>query len=608
MLDNITPPAELRRLHQWVLWKYETRDGKLTKPPYQGNGYPASSTDPDTWVSFDDALAAYHAGGGTFSGIGVVVREENGLVGIDLDHCVDPETGIEDWAQAIVDALDSYTEISPSGTGLRIFIYAKLPPDGRKRGNFECYSSGRYLTITGNQVPGTPNEVHSRQAELDAVHQDIFGEWLKQRNQVAVSATIPQPLGLDDSEILERAFKAKTGAAFRALYSGDASAYRSTSEADFALCCKILFWVAGDLAQADRIFRSSGLFRPKWDRRHGALTYGELTLTNALRGVTEFYSPTKSHVEPAGEPTQAIKDTASDLMLAELDAHYKQAPKDPNVADTVRTKTLVTVSATLTGGGTSHRARKKDSRWSDAVRLFPYQKGMKPLVKGTCLYSSGVRQLAFVDLLSNTWRNQINAQFKRRKIYFHVLPKLQGGPVFRKRVAIDDWSKKTHSALKRQLERADSEYLWCDNGLRRGYYLYLASVQLDGWELVDDVGAVLESALNGIDPPGREEDVERFRPYGGSRGWVGGAMAPIEDDAGKWHVIAQSETGIDWNQLEAELIAENVWYEQVSEFWKRSQWGPGVVADFNTEAEALDFAVAIGYAPTASASASSVPA
>ena len=149
-----------------------------------------------------------------------------------------------------------------------------------------------------------------------------------------------------------------------------------------------------------------------------------------------------------------------------------------------------------------------------------------------------------------------------------------------------------------QLERAGAEWLWFDNGLHRGHYLYLANVQLKGWEMVSEGEPVLVAALNAIAPPGRDEDVARFRPIGGSRGWYGGAMNPVEDDAGRWHVIAQADSPTDWIQVEAELIASGIRYEQVDEYWQRSQWGPGIVADFATEEEALDFAVSIGYALT----------
>jgi putative DNA primase/helicase len=136
-------PAELEALDQWVVWKWEerlernTREIKQTKIPYQPNGAKAESDNPDTWSTCETVVAAYQFGG--FSGIGFVVTEDIGIVGVDLDHCRNPETGIiEEWAQRIVDRLHSYTEITPSNEGLRIFIRAELPPKDRKIGNFEC--------------------------------------------------------------------------------------------------------------------------------------------------------------------------------------------------------------------------------------------------------------------------------------------------------------------------------------------------------------------------------------------------------------------------------------------------------------------------------------
>jgi primase-polymerase (primpol)-like protein len=82
-----------------------------------------------------------------------VLTQENGIVGIDLDHCFNPETSkCEQWAIDIINKMDSYTEVSPSGEGIRIFVKGLLPPGGRKKGYIEMYSSGRYLTITGNSL------------------------------------------------------------------------------------------------------------------------------------------------------------------------------------------------------------------------------------------------------------------------------------------------------------------------------------------------------------------------------------------------------------------------------------------------------------------------
>ena len=110
-----------------------------------------------------------------------MLTSDNGFVGVDLDHVRDPTTGeTQEWAQDIVDRLDSYTEISPSGTGLRIFVHGALPSEGRKKGDFECYESGRYLTVTGEHLEGTSWTIAERHEEIAAIHLEIFG----QRNRV----------------------------------------------------------------------------------------------------------------------------------------------------------------------------------------------------------------------------------------------------------------------------------------------------------------------------------------------------------------------------------------------------------------------------------------
>jgi putative DNA primase/helicase len=159
-------PAELEAIDQWVVWRYvsetdpETGEVDWDKPPLNARTLRlASSTDASTWSTFDQALEAYQRGG--LDGIGLVLHRAKdatgpGLVGIDLDKCRNPETGeVEDWAQEIIRDLDSYTEVSPSGRGIRIFLYGTLPPSGRKKGRFECYETGRYVTVTGHRLEGT---------------------------------------------------------------------------------------------------------------------------------------------------------------------------------------------------------------------------------------------------------------------------------------------------------------------------------------------------------------------------------------------------------------------------------------------------------------------
>jgi hypothetical protein len=147
---------------------------KLTKVPYSVHGGLASSTDPKTWATFREALE-YHLDNEWTDGVGMVVCDADDFVGIDLDHCLDAETGeIEPWARKVVETVDSYTEITPSNTGLRIFARGTLPPSGRKRGDFEIYENGRYLTVTGRHLEGTPLTVESRELEIRRVHREVW--------------------------------------------------------------------------------------------------------------------------------------------------------------------------------------------------------------------------------------------------------------------------------------------------------------------------------------------------------------------------------------------------------------------------------------------------
>lgn len=165
-----TIPQYLKDLPHWVVWIYKFREdkGKWTKSPYRADRRgKAKSNDPATWTSFDEALAAYRKGG--FDGIGIALGEKLDLVGVDLDHCIDPRTyAFEPWALEIIGQFKSYTEASPSGTGVRIFLAGKLPAGERKNGNIEIYSTGRYLTVTGRVLKHAAHSIEPRQAEIDA--------------------------------------------------------------------------------------------------------------------------------------------------------------------------------------------------------------------------------------------------------------------------------------------------------------------------------------------------------------------------------------------------------------------------------------------------------
>lgn len=147
-LGNI--PDELTEREQWVGWE----DVKIPINVRTGNA--ASSTDPDTWSPFKEVREAVLSG--KYKGVGFVLTEDDSYTIIDLDHVIDPKTGeIEPWAQAIIDRMDSYTEISQSGTGIHIIIRGKKPGDKckRKDGQVEIYDHARYFALTGNLWGGS---------------------------------------------------------------------------------------------------------------------------------------------------------------------------------------------------------------------------------------------------------------------------------------------------------------------------------------------------------------------------------------------------------------------------------------------------------------------
>jgi AAA domain len=178
--ENI--PAELKRLEQWVCWRGEWSGEKLNKPPKQPNGNAASSTDERTWSTFDHALSGVRRW--KRYGVGFAGLERTPYTGIDLDGCI--EAGeIHPSAQEIVDHFGSYTEITPTGTGLRIWIEAeKVPTWSANKGgeiDIEVYSRGRFFTVTGRHLGGTPRTIDRRQAELDAFMRDYAPPKREQR-------------------------------------------------------------------------------------------------------------------------------------------------------------------------------------------------------------------------------------------------------------------------------------------------------------------------------------------------------------------------------------------------------------------------------------------
>ncbi len=309
-------PQELLNIPRWVCC---TAD-KLPIDPKTGKA--ADSTDPATWADYATAAAAVTPLG--CRGVGLVLGD--GFAGIDLDHCIDPATSVvDDTALDIVDAMQSYTEISPSGTGLHILWRGEKAGKACRRalGNgvgLEMYDGGRYFTVTGRSWHDPPLPLAERTDEAA----QIYRQYLDRPRPAAPTAAQarpvqPRPAGApSDSEILEKAKQAKGGEKLAALLAGDWQPYApSRSEADLALCNLLAFWLGADKARMDAAFRASGLYRPKWDERRGADTYGNITLDRALADCQEIYDPTPAPPQVSAEEAKAeVADLLRSMGIA----------------------------------------------------------------------------------------------------------------------------------------------------------------------------------------------------------------------------------------------------------------------------------------------------
>ncbi|MDD4568185.1 MAG: DUF5906 domain-containing protein [Methanoculleus chikugoensis] len=280
-------PDAMRKAKRWVVWQYEIREGKKTKVPHTPGKGKASSTDPTTWVTFEEACRVAEF----YSGIGFVLGDN--WLGLDADHVRDPETG--EWAPGVLDeiaSVHSYAELSPSRAGAHVITYGTKPGDRcRAKGEvWEMYERGRFFTVTGDHIPGTPDDVREpAPGSLEALYEKIGrtkeGPALTER-PVPTRQSRPDSIELTDAEIVEKCQNAANAAKFNALWRGDIAGYASHSEADQALCNLLAFYTQ-DPAQLERLIRQSGLCREKWDRTD----YVTRTIGTALQSCRETWSP-----------------------------------------------------------------------------------------------------------------------------------------------------------------------------------------------------------------------------------------------------------------------------------------------------------------------------
>lgn len=300
-LRNI--PSELQSLNQWVLWRYVEKDGRQTKIPYTFTGHAASVIDPQTWCSFEQALAVCP----NFNGIGFVLHHTDPFTIIDLDnkpeHPCTPEQ--LDRHAKIFEAFDSYTERSVSSTGVHIIVRGRIP-SGVHRDNVEAYSTGRYMVCTGDVIRNTPISDHQPMLDL------LYGEM-----KPPETTTLTDIDGiLDDKEVCDMAMRAVNADKYNTLCRGEIAEYPSQSEADFALLSIIAYYTQ-DNEQVRRMFRMTALgkrakatqdnvYLNRCLEKIRATQPAPIDLSTLVANATAAMKPKAEPVAPKNEPLPGI--------------------------------------------------------------------------------------------------------------------------------------------------------------------------------------------------------------------------------------------------------------------------------------------------------------
>lgn len=302
-------PKKPMALPQWVAYRHDK------KPVNPMTGELAEADNPATWGTLEQALKYYeaHKDNG-IAGIGYEFSYYDPYTGLDWDDCRDSETGqLKYCAQVLIDYLSSYGEVSPSKTGIHVFVEGKIPiGEGNQKplncgGKVEVYRVDRYFTVTGAHLDGTPTTIEDRDKELKAFHAQVIA-----RPKPAAKTPGPAPiLTFSDSEILIKFQSAKNGGKFSQLFRGDwqGAGFKSQSEAELSFCDMVGFYTQ-DPEQIDRLYRASALNRDKWDRPTAGSTYGAKTIGRALDGLTETYQGPMSRPQVVPSPSPKAEQEA----------------------------------------------------------------------------------------------------------------------------------------------------------------------------------------------------------------------------------------------------------------------------------------------------------
>lgn len=297
---------KIKNLPIWLLWKKEVRNEKPTKVPYKSPSVYASSTDPDTWSTYNNLKNRYFKNHETDGnrGIGIVFEDSANIIGIDFDHCIFNDKLHPD-VESFVKLANTYTEYSPSGTGLHLLFQKNESIDLLANKHhfetyaIEVYTSGRYFTFTEkeHEISSSLRVVSSE--ELTNLLSTIGYPWSKKETTYTPPITT---ITLADDVLLKKMFASKNGAKIERLYNGDTSDFTNDeSSADHSLCLHLAFWSGKNADQMERLWLSSPLGQRK--KTQERKDYRDRTIVNAIQSTSTIYNPptkptTKTHTQP----------------------------------------------------------------------------------------------------------------------------------------------------------------------------------------------------------------------------------------------------------------------------------------------------------------------
>ena len=292
-----TMKSDLKSQKRWVLWSAEKSGARVTKIPYSITGKKASSTDQTTWATYKQAKDALNNFG---SGIGVIFTPDETLLGIDIDHVLEDGKLSGEHTKAITDLIkkaDTFTEVSPSGTGLHLYLQltAPLTLKANRRPPFEAYTSGRFFTFTEQSFSKNPRPIRIVTPEEAVALLAIIGFPWQKADAPAAIAEARETL-FTDEEVLKRMFASKNGDAIKAVYEGDASAFnKDFSRADASLLSHLAFWCRKDAAQMERIWMASPLGQRKKTKERK--DYRDRTIAGSIKNCKDIFRTQEERIK-----------------------------------------------------------------------------------------------------------------------------------------------------------------------------------------------------------------------------------------------------------------------------------------------------------------------